>query len=151
MALAVGEDLPQADSAELQSHMAECEDCQKSWDNHQRGFAVLQSSRSEQTIVIAPRSTVWPVVAGQIQRRALTPRRVELNGWIASLVVVSASILVFVFSLDEPEFTRPSGKRRIVISGTPVIHTIDPATNDIPGRVGSSNLRPSSRPNSGEL
>ncbi len=150
MALAVGEDLPQTESAELNSHLVECPTCQQAWTGHQQGFVALQSSRVE-PVVAVPRSTVWPVVARRIQRRALIPRRVELNGWIASLVVMSASILVFVFSLDEPEFARPSGKRRLVISGTPVLLTPGPLTGDNVGRTGSSSIRHTPSPKSGEL
>ena len=119
MGLAVGEDLPQAESVELDVHLAECVPCQQAWGQHQRSFAALQLSRLGSD---APqRTTVWPVVARRIQRRALAPRRVELNGWIASLVVVTASVLVFVFSLEELDTMKISGVSRTAISGTPVL------------------------------
>ena len=119
MALAVGEDLPQAEAIDLNVHLADCASCQQAWTQHQRSFAALQSSRVEPD---APqRTTVWPMVARRIQRRALAPHRVELNGWIASLVVMAASVLVFVFSQEELDTLKTSEVQRPLIGGTPVL------------------------------
>ena len=147
MALAVGEDLPQAESVELNVHLAECATCQQAWSQHQQCFTALQSSRVES--IVAPRTTVWPVVARRIQRRALTPRRVELNGWIASLVVASASVLVFVFSQEEQSLQKVSGEHRIAIGGIPVV-LIPDASAEVQGLPfhADSTISRSSRPTS---
>lgn len=150
MALAVGEDLLQAETVDLNRHLAECPACQQAWSKHQACFTALQSSRVEPVIPL-PRTTVWPVLARRIQRRAETPRRVVLNGWIGSLVVMSASILVFVFSLEEEEYAMPTRPRRVVVTGTPVVHTPDPSSFYSSGKFVPPIPRFSAHPNGGEL
>jgi anti-sigma factor RsiW len=150
MALAVGEDLPQAEAVELNRHLATCSTCQQAWSKHQACFTALQSSRVE-PVVSLPKTTVWPGLARRIQRRALTPHRVVLNGWIGSLVVMSASILVFVFSLEEEEYVKPTRPRRVIVTGTPVVHPPDPALAYSVGRSIRLVPRVSAHPNSGEL
>ena len=150
MALAVGEDLPQAETAELNHHLAGCATCQQAWSTHQECITALQSSREEH-VVSLPRTTVWPILARRIQRRALTPRRVVLNGWIGGLVVMSASILVFVFSLEEEEFAKPSRPRRVIVTGTPVMHAHDSYSLYSNGRYIRQLPKQSAHPNAGEL
>lgn len=150
MALAVGEDLPQVESVELNVHLAECTTCQQAWSQHQQSFSALQSSRVEP--VATPRTTIWPVVSRRIQRRALIPRRAELNGWIASLVVVSASVLVFVFSQEEQGLLKISGDHHLVVGEIPVM--LIPDASPLPwqtGRTNSGGSRLSSVPHSGDL
>ena len=150
MALAVGEDLPQAETAELNCHLAGCATCQQAWSRHQECMSALQSSREEH-VVSLPKTTVWPVLARRIQRCALAPRRVVLNGWIGGLVVMSASILVFVFSLEEEEYAKPSRPRRVIITGTPVMHTQDSDSLYSAARYGRPLPKLSAHPNAGEL
>ena len=100
MALAVGEDLPLPEANELQTHLAECSACRHVWEQHQRSFAALQRSRVEPQP--SQRDSVWPTVATRIQERQSVPRRSEFNGWIAGLSVMSACVLVFVFTQEEP-------------------------------------------------
>ncbi len=99
MALAVGEDLALAEIQELQRHLQDCSNCQQTWEQHQRGFAVLQHSRTNET---RPKSdSVWPTVSHRLRERAAAPQRGEFNGWIAALAVTAACVLLFVFSRED--------------------------------------------------
>ena len=98
MALAVGEDLSPAEGRELQDHLQACSKCQKTWEQQQRGFAVLQRSRTHE---IPPKSdSVWPVLVNRLRERETDAPRGEFNGWFAGLAVTAACVLVFVFSQD---------------------------------------------------
>lgn len=98
IALAVGEDLSPAESQELQGHLQACSNCQKTWEQHQQGFAVLQRSRIQE---IRPESdSFWPVLANRLRERAADSPRGEFNGWFAALAVTAACVLVFVFSQE---------------------------------------------------
>ena len=99
MALAVGEDLALAEIQELQRHLQDCSNCQQTWEQHQRGFAVLQHSRTNEA---RPQSdSVWPTVSHRLRERAAAPERGEFNGWIAALAVTAACVLLFVFSRED--------------------------------------------------
>ena len=50
MALAVGEDLSSVESQELQGHLQDCLKCQKTWEQQQHGFAILQHSRTQDVL-----------------------------------------------------------------------------------------------------
>lgn len=99
MALAVGEDLSPAESQELQGHLQGCSKCQKTWEQQQHGFAVLQRSRNQEA---RPKSdSVWPALANRLREREAQSPRGEFNGWFAALAVTAACVLVFVFSQDQ--------------------------------------------------
>ncbi|MBC7816527.1 MAG: zf-HC2 domain-containing protein [Planctomycetaceae bacterium] len=99
MALAVGEDLSPAETQELQRHLQDCSNCQQTWEQHRRGFAVLQHSRTNET---RPKSdSVWPTVSHRLRERAAAPQLGEFNGWIAALAVTAACVLLFVFSIED--------------------------------------------------
>lgn len=99
MALAVGEDLSPAEIQELQRHLQDCSNCQQTWEQHQRGFAVLQHSRTNET---RPKSdSVWPTLAQRLRERDAASQRGEFNGWIAALAVTAACVVLFVFSMDD--------------------------------------------------
>lgn len=107
MALAVGEDLSPAESQELQGHLQGCSKCQKTWEQQQHGFAVLQRSRSQET---RPKSdSVWPALSNRLRQREAQSLRGEFNGWFAALAVTAACVLIFVFSHDQVE---PLASRR---------------------------------------
>ncbi len=100
MALAVGEDLSPAEIQELQRHLQDCSNCQQTWEQHQRGFAVLQHSR---TMEARPKSdSVWPTVSHRLRERTATSQLGEFNGWIAALAVTAACVVLFVFSTEDP-------------------------------------------------
>jgi len=95
----VGEDLSPAEMRELQRHLQDCANCQQAWRQHQRGFAVLQHSRTNES---PPKSdSVWPTVVNRLRERAAAPQLGEFNGWVAALAVTAACVLLFVFSLDD--------------------------------------------------
>lgn len=99
MALAVGEDLSPTEGLDLQRHLQECSKCQQAWEQHQRGFAALQQSRTHEA---RPKSdSIWPGVAHRLRARDSAPERGEFNGWIAALAVTAACVLLFVFSQDD--------------------------------------------------
>lgn len=99
MALAVGEDLTAAEIQELQRHLQDCSNCQQTWEQHQRGFAALQHSRTNE---VRPKSdSVWPTVSHRLRERAAAPQQGEFNGWIAALAVTAACVVLFVFSLED--------------------------------------------------
>ena len=99
MALAVGEDLAPAEIQELQRHLQDCSSCQQAWERHQRGFAVLQHSRTNE---VRPKSdSVWPTVSHRLRERNANPQLGEFNGWIAALAVTAACVLLFVFSIED--------------------------------------------------
>jgi hypothetical protein len=100
MALAVGEDLSPAESQELQRHLQDCSNCQQTWEQHRRGFAVLQHSRTNET---RPKpDSVWPTVSHRLRERVAAPQLGEFNGWIAALAVTAACTVLFVFSIEDP-------------------------------------------------
>lgn len=107
MSLAVGDDLEPAAAEVIQQHVATCPECEKAWEQHRRGFAVLQQSRV--ALERTKSDSIWPKVAVKIQARQTDARRAEFNGWIAGLAVLAACVLVFVFSQDG---TLPSTTRR---------------------------------------
>lgn len=98
--LAVGEDLSPVESQELQGHLQTCSKCQKTWEEQQRGFAVLQRSRTQE--VRRKSDSVWPVLANRLRERGTEFPRAEFNGWFAALAVTAACVLVFVFSQEGP-------------------------------------------------
>ena len=98
MALAVGEDLSSVESQELQGHLQDCLKCQKTWEQQQHGFAILQHSRTQG--VQRKSDSVWPVLSNRLRERAAVSPRGEFNGWFAGLAVTAACVLVFVFSQD---------------------------------------------------
>lgn len=98
MALAVGEDLSPAESQQLQGHLQTCSKCQKTWEQQQRGFAVLQRSRTQE--VRRKSDSVWPVLAHRLRERKTELPRSEFNGWFAALAVTAACVLIFVFSQE---------------------------------------------------
>ena len=99
MALAVGEDLAPAEIQELQRHLQDCSNCQQTWEQHQRGFAVLQHSRTHET---RPKSdSVWPTLSQRLRERDAAPQRGEFNGWVAALAVTAACVVLLVFSIED--------------------------------------------------
>ena len=132
MALAVGEDLSPSAAVALQTHLADCSTCQQVWKNQERSFSALQLSRAEP--VLSERGSVWPSVASRIQQRRSAPRRAEFNGWIAGLAALAASVLVFVFTLEEPWPTEMAEHGHgPAIAGTMVVAPSESA-RDFPAR-----------------
>jgi hypothetical protein len=99
MALAVGEDLSPTETQELLRHLQDCSTCQQTWEQHQRGFAVLQQSRTNETPTKS--DSVWPTLSQRLRECEAAPQRGEFNGWIAALAVTAACVVLFVFSLDD--------------------------------------------------
>ena len=99
MALAVGDDLEQAEAQELQRHLAQCSVCRALWEQHRQSFAVLQDSRVVASAV--KRDSVWPSVATRLQQRQPGGRRGVNNLWISGLAIASAAVVVFVFSQED--------------------------------------------------
>ncbi len=132
MALAVGEDLPQAETVTLQTHLADCSACQQVWEHQQRSFLAVQHSRVE--AIPSGRGSVWPSIASRIQQRQAAPRRAEFNGWIAGLAALAASVLVFVFALEEPWTTEVAQHERgPAIAGTMIVVPAE-STREMPFR-----------------
>ena len=132
MALAVGEDLPPSEAVTLQTHLADCSACRQVWDNQQRSFQAFQHSRVEP--VPSERGSVWPSIALRIQQRQSAPRRAEFNGWIAGLAALAASVLIFVFTLEEPWPTEVAQHGRgPAIAGTMIVVPSE-STRDVPFR-----------------
>jgi anti-sigma factor RsiW len=98
MALAVGDDLDQAEAQELQRHLAQCSVCRGLWEQHRQVFAVLQDSRVVASAV--KRDSVWPSVATRLQQRHAGGRREVNSLWISGLAIAAAIVVVFVFSQD---------------------------------------------------
>ena len=115
MALAVGEDLAPADAQELQSHVRGCLKCQQIWESHQRGFAVLQRSRS---LEAAKQKSCWPHLSVRLQERQKSSPGAEFNGWIGALAVTAACVLIFVFSQEDSSFTTARTSRNSAGYGT---------------------------------
>ena len=118
MALAVGEDLTPAETQELQQHLQGCSKCQQTYQQHQRGFAVLLHSRANEAR--SKRDSVWPMLASQLQARGSGAQRGEFNGWIAALAVTAASVLLFVFSQDDSVSTAMHPQRGSMFEDTMV-------------------------------
>ena len=118
MALAVGEDLAPVESQELQGHLESCMKCQKTWEQQQHGFAVLQRSRAQE--VPRKSDSVWPMLVNRLRERNAESPRSEFNGWFVGLAVTAACVLVFVFSQESsnPMASRSSGGR--VFESSPV-------------------------------
>lgn len=116
MALAVGEDLAPAEMQVLQGHLQKCPKCRQTWDVHQRSFAVLQHSRTND--VQNSGSSIWPVLSHRLRERAAAPQRSEFNGWIAALAVTAACVLVFVFSQEDGTSTAARSPQAIVPRGS---------------------------------
>ena len=98
MALAVGEDLAPVESQELQGHLESCMKCQKTWEQQQHGFAVLQRSRNHE--IPRKSDSIWPVLVNRLRERNAESPRSEFNGWFIGLAVTAACVLVFVFSQE---------------------------------------------------
>ena len=98
MALAVGEDLAPVESQELQGHLESCMKCQKTWEQQQHGFAVLQRSRNHE--IPRKSDSIWPVLVNRLRERNAESPRSEFNGWFVGLAVTAACVLVFVFSQE---------------------------------------------------
>lgn len=119
MALAVGEDLPSTEIQELQRHLQDCSKCQQTWEQHQRGFAVLQHSRTQETHS-KRNSSVWPTVVNRLHERGSVSPRGDFNGWIAALAVMTACVLLIVFSQDDSIATATRSQRGSLVGGTMV-------------------------------
>lgn len=119
MALAVGEDLAPAETQDLQSHLQGCSRCQQTWDNHRRGFAVLQHSRTNESY--AKSDSVWPALSKRLIEREAALQRGEFNGWIGALAVTAACVLIFVFSQDDLSWTGARPAPSYPLTGTMVI------------------------------
>ncbi len=140
MALAVGEDLSPVESQELQGHLQGCSNCQQTWEQQRRGFAMLQRSRTQE---IHPKSdSVWPVLANRLREREVESPRGEFNGWFAALAVTAACVLVFVFS-QESSFPVASQPRTGSVTGGTMV--ISPA--DLRERTSSGPQKEEVRPN----
>ena len=130
MALAVGEDLALAEIRELQRHLQDCSNCQQTWVQHQRGFAVLQHSRTNET---RPKSdSVWPTVSHRLRERAAAPERGEFNGWIAALAVTAACVLLFVFSREDSLSVASRSQRGSFFGDTMISLPDDSEQADVP-------------------
>ena len=130
MALAVGEDLALAEIQELQRHLQDCSNCQQTWEQHQRGFAVLQHSRTNET---RPKSdSVWPTVSHRLRERAVAPERGEFNGWIAALAVTAACVLLFVFSREDSLSVASRSQRGSFFGDTMISLPDDSDQADVP-------------------
>jgi anti-sigma factor RsiW len=142
MALAVGEDLPPAEIQEVQSHLQDCSKCQQTWEQHQRGFAVLQHSRTNETR--PNRDSVWPSLSGRLRERAAAPQRGEFNGWIAALAVTAASVLIFVFSQDDSAISTARSPHTSIQGGTNVASPsgLRGSASSAPRRDGIQTARP---------
>lgn len=116
MALAVGEDLSPTESQELQGHLEACSKCQKTWEQQQQGFAVLQRSRIHE--FPQKSDSVWPMLASRLRERETNSPRGEFNGWFAALAVTAACVLVFVFSQDNSYRPIASQPRTGSVSGS---------------------------------
>lgn len=116
MALAVGEDLSPTENQELQGHVEACSKCQKTWEQQQQGFAVLQRSRTHE--IPQKSDSVWPMLASRIRDRESDRPRAEFNGWFAALAVTAACVLVFVFSQDTSNRQIASQPRTGSVSGS---------------------------------
>ncbi len=118
MALAVGEDLTPAEIQELHRHLQDCSNCQQTWEQHQRGFAVLQHSRTNET---RPKSdSVWPTLSQRLREHDAAPQRGEFNGWIAALAVTAACVVLFVFSFEDSPSLALHPQRGVSSGGTMV-------------------------------
>ncbi len=118
MALAVGEDLSPAEIQELQRHLQDCSNCQQTWEQHQRGFAVLQRSRTNET---RPKyDSVWPTLSQRLCERDAAPQRGEFNGWIAALAVMAGCVVLFVFSIEDSPSLDVRPQRGVSSGGTMV-------------------------------
>ena len=98
MALAVGDDLGQAEAQELQRHLAQCSVCRGLWEQHRQSFAVLQDSRVVASAV--KRDSVWPSVATRLQQRQSDEHLGANSLWVSALAIAAAIVVVFVFSQD---------------------------------------------------
>ena len=130
MALAVGEDLTPAETQELQQHLQGCSKCQQTYQQHQRGFAVLLHSRANEAR--SKRDSVWPMLASQLQARGSGAQRGEFNGWIAALAVTAASVLLFVFSQDDSVSTAIHTQRGSFSGDTRVFSPNHDSKNTVP-------------------
>lgn len=144
MALAVGEDLSPNESQELQGHLEACSNCQKTWEQQQQGFAVLQRSRSQE--IPQKSDSVWPMLATRLRERETNSPRGEFNGWFAALAVTAACVLVFVFSQDSSIRPLASRPRSGSVSGSTTVDfpldwrqtppPVRPKQEDVPTRPG---------------
>ncbi len=135
MALAVGEDLAPVESQELQGHLESCMKCQKTWEQQQQGFAVLQRSRTHE--IPRKSDSVWPALVNRLRERNAESPRSEFNGWFAGLAVTAACVLVFVFS---QESSTP-----MALNSPSTGKAIDLRTVDLPDGSGKSFLPNHSR------
>ncbi|MFM9962678.1 MAG: hypothetical protein ACKV2Q_15820 [Planctomycetaceae bacterium] len=130
MALAVGEDLAPAEIQELQRHLQDCLSCQKTWEQQQRGFAVLQHSRTVET---RPQpESVWPTISQRLRERGIASERGEFNGWIAALAVTAACVLLFVFSREDSVSVASRTQRGRLSAETLVSHPDDSGQTGAP-------------------
>lgn len=130
MALAVGEDLSPAETQELQQHLDGCSKCEQTYQQHQRGFAVLQHSRANEAR--SNRDSVWPTLASRLQARSSGSQRGEFNGWIAALAVTAACVLLFVFSRDDSISTAINTQRGSFSGDTRVFAPNHDSKNTVP-------------------
>ncbi len=143
MALAVGDDLEQADAQELQRHLAQCSVCRGLWEQHRQSFAVLQDTRVVASAV--KRDSVWPSVATRLQQRQAGGRRRANDLWISALAIAAGIVVVFVFSQDGQ--MPPQGPVRRVMFSAPAVGS---PSNDLRRQVKSPRVQPghaTSRPN----
>ncbi len=141
MALAVGEDLAPVESQELQGHLESCLKCQKTWEQQQHGFAVLQRSRAHE--IPRKSDSVWPVLVNRLRERNTESPRSEFNGWFAALAVTAACVLIFVFSHESSPRMASNSSSGVVHGGsTPVSvpntssekFLFRPRTEDVPSK-----------------
>ena len=98
IALLVGNDLDDAETLQVERHIATCPHCRAYHQEMQASYEALQNSADETVYESQP--SLWPQLSARLFPTT-TPQNTRsqaFNGWIPALAITAATLMIMVFS-----------------------------------------------------
>ncbi|QDV49066.1 anti-sigma factor family protein [Gimesia fumaroli] len=135
VALAVGNDLSEAELRLLEKQLKNCEQCRSQYEELQQSYEALQK-QFDNAPVPSLQDSVWPQVSAKIVARRRRNRPTQFNFLLPTLTTVACCLALLLVTnspqTDPPAFTTPVGSPHPVgLLGNNNLNTIDNNFHDL--------------------